>query len=158
MNLGNQPLGEVRVINAIYQLGNIRVINATPHPIRFKMPDGSVEVVESDPEAVKLFAANPVEKVVEPDLQGATENFSSVTFVQTKFERTSGEINIPDDALVIGSIVSAQAYGFPVVSLVPVPGTERAAPGEKIYLSNKFNVSGIPKIETSGKTAHKHGS
>ena len=151
MNLGNQPLGEVRVINAIYQLGNIRVINATPHPIRFKMPDGSVEVVESDPEVVKIFDAKAVEKGWQVSKLGDTP---TISFVKKRFEGTAQGKDIAAQLalstrenliLVLGSIVSAQVYGYPVVSPVPVPGTERAVPSDKIYLSNKFNLFDLTK-------------
>jgi hypothetical protein len=48
--------------------------------------------------------------------------------------------DIDDSIIIVGSIISAQAYGERVVSLVPVPGFERKPPAEKLYHADKFNT------------------
>ena len=113
-----------------------RIVNATPHEIRFQSATGEIVIVEK---CGKTLAAKPTETVV--------SEYHGVTLVKTMFvasEQGAAELaelmmEYPG-AFIVGSIISAQAFPGRVVSLVPVPGTERSAPADKIYLPNKFNT------------------
>lgn len=114
-----------------------QIVNCTPHPIRFQAHDGSVVTV---PCSGFTLRATPEEVVV-----GTTHNdviLVSTSFVgndATENELESLEAMFPK-AMIVGSIISAQAYPGRVVSLVPVPGFERVAPADKLYMAHKFNT------------------
>ncbi len=69
----------------------------------------------------------------------------SIDIVETHFIISSNindvrkvlEYCIKNSILIIGSIISANAYGYPVVS--PVTKNPRAPPAERVCLSKKFN-------------------
>ena len=119
----------------ISETQEVTLANCTPHPIRFQTYDGIVEI---EPSGYTL-PATPQERFV--------HRWGSVSFVTTTFQ-TSDAVwedihrirDIEDSIIIIGSIISAQAYGESVVSLVPVPGFERKPPAEKLYHADKFNT------------------
>lgn len=122
--------------NIAVTIDGVEIINATPHEIRFVNNDGETIVVEK---CGKTLPARPVE-------QPAGER-NGVTLVRTVFEPSEqGESELEEleaafpDAVIVGSIISAQAFPGRVVALVPVPGTERAAPPDKRFLPNKFST------------------
>ena len=120
----------------ISETQEVTLANCTPHCIRFQTYDG---VVEIEPTGYTL-PATPQERFV--------HSFDGVDFVTTKFQtNATGWEEIErmreidnDSVIIIGSIISAQAYGERVVSLVPVPGFERKPPAEKLYHADKFNT------------------
>ena len=65
--------------------------------------------------------------------------FISVRMIQNR-KFGNGWKKIRKDCKIFGSIISAQTYGFPVVSMVPVPGYERKPPSEKLMRADKFNI------------------
>ena len=118
----------------ISEAQEVTLANCTPHPIRFQTYDG---VVEIEPSGYTLPAI-PQEKLIR--CRG------NVSFVTTTFQRSvevwddiQRFIDVDDSVIIVGSIISAQAYGG-VVSLVPVPGFERNPPAEKLYHADKFNT------------------
>jgi hypothetical protein len=120
----------------VVTIDGVQIINCTPHEIRFLSANGDIVTVEK---SGFTLAAKPIEHIV--------EERDGTTFVTTVFARSSeGERQLqeleamPGDIRIVGSIISAQAYRGRVVSLVPVPGTERSAPQDKIYVPTKFNV------------------
>ena len=44
------------------------------------------------------------------------------------------------DAVIVGSIIAAQAYPGEVVAMTPLPGYERVAPAEKRMNPHKFTT------------------
>jgi len=112
----------------------VQIINCTPHIIRF---DDNGQIVEVEPSGV-LLNAKAVETVV------AT---SPVTLVKTVFE---GDVDgftqiaklkeqLPT-ALLVGSVISAQAYAGLVVGMTPAVGFERVAPDQKRMSISKFSI------------------
>ncbi len=116
----------------------MKVVNATPHPIRLQNRNGDLYEIASDKEACKALAATPVE--VEVDGKLDTIEFVTTQFHPTKEGMEWIEKNHDPNTLVIGSIISAQAFKGLVVSLVPVKGFERVAPDQKRYYDWKFNI------------------
>ena len=119
------------------EIDGVQIVNATPHEIRFQAANGEVVTVEK---CGKTLAARPVETALEYRRR-------NVDLVKTVFRASeAGEAELEaleakfPNAVIVGSIISAQAFPGRVYSLVPVPGTERAAPADKIYLPTKFNV------------------
>lgn len=116
---------------------NVTVVNATPHPIRFQ--DGNGEVVTIDSNLEYLINAEVQEEVtIDEDL--------GIEFTQPRFLANEDGWGIISrirkehgmDAIIIGSIIAAQAYGGAVCGMVPVPGFERVAPAEKLMRVDKF--------------------
>ena len=114
---------------------NVRVLNATPHPISFL--DGN-ELVIVQPSGATLKAA-PQEEIV--------DSYGQADLVKTIFAPSpEGEEELKTiqrgapNCLVIGSIISAQAYPGRVVAMTPAPGHERVPPAEKRMSIWKFTI------------------
>ena len=112
----------------------VMVFNTTPHPITFGVGEGTVEVPTS-----VLVNATASEEVV------ASEG--GVEFVRTKFTgNEEGHALIAamkescPKAVIVGSIIAAQAYPGEVVAMTPLPGYERVAPSEKRMNPHKFTT------------------
>jgi hypothetical protein len=114
----------------------MRILNCTPHPIIFKDGEKDIKV---EPSGFTL-KADPVESVV------SIEN--GITFVRTEFiasDKGRGELReikekFYNSYIVVGSIISAQAFPGEVVALVSAPGFERKPPAEKRFLLDKFII------------------
>lgn len=114
----------------------ITYINTTPHSIKLRNTAGEDFIVE--PSGIKLNAA-----VVEEKITG----HSKVELVQAKFKGTEEGNNIlaeifktHGDAVVIGSIIAAQAYPGAVLGMIAVPGLERVPAEQKVMRADKFTV------------------
>ena len=112
----------------------VMIFNTTPHPITFGVGDEVKEVPTS-----MLINATPVEEVVE------TEN--GVEFVRTVFKgNEEGRKLIAamkaacPEAVIVGSIIAAQAFPGEVFGMTPLPGFERVAPAEKRMNPHKFTT------------------
>jgi hypothetical protein len=120
----------------------VLVFNATPHPINF-WKEGWESVVTVGVDTV--INASPSE---EPVTSGAWDarNFSAnIQFVKTAFAGTGegravAEKARAQGAVVVGSIIAAQAYPGLVCAMTPAPGYERVAPAEKRMNPDKFTV------------------
>lgn len=118
--------------------GVIGIVNATPHPIKFDTASGIVEIAPSG----YTLLATPEEEVVDHPIGGC---FTAVKTVFKPSEKGWAEIaeiksKYGGGTVIVGSIISAEAYPSEVYSLVITPGLERAAPQDKTYRSDKFNV------------------
>lgn len=112
----------------------VSIINCTPHEIRF-LDGGSVVTVA--PSGYKINATAVEETVA----------VSPCQLVKTRFlqsEQGLKEIReireMHPGSLIVGSIISAQAYPGMVVGMTPAAGYERAAPAEKLMSSEKFSI------------------
>lgn len=112
----------------------VMVFNTTPHPITFGVGDEVKEVPTS-----VLVNATPVEEVV--------SNEGGVELVRTVFKgNEEGHALIAamreacPKAVIVGSIIAAQAYPGEVVGMTPLPGYERVAPAEKRMNPHKFTT------------------
>lgn len=112
----------------------LNIFNATPHPIRFLHPDGTVETVEPD----AVVNAVP-EEVVVTYRRGAA-------LVRARYRPTPEGRAIIHQAkkdgadLIVGSVIAAQAYPGEVVAMTPAPGHERVPPEQKMMNPNKFVI------------------
>lgn len=117
-----------------------KIINTTPHPCTFQSADGQVYVVE--PCGV-LINARPVENPVGFHVSGV-----ELVQIQFKNEEKSEEIlsQIEQEnpgAIIIGSIIAAQAFPGRVLAMIPAPGFERVhPPAERRMRDDKFTTSG----------------
>jgi hypothetical protein len=112
-----------------------QIINVTPHPITFKNADGSEFTV---PPCGKLVNASIAEQVVEK-LPDGTE------LVLPTFNPDRGGRTVLDDlerehpgAIIVGSIIAAQAYPGRVLGMVPAPGFERVPVDQKRMNPKRF--------------------
>lgn len=113
------------------------IVNTTPHPISFRAGDGTD--YEVPPCGILINA-----RVVETN---AGRHQSGAELVKTSFEASPEAIESLDrleaenpGAIIVGSIIAAQAFPGRVFSLVPVPGFERVAPAEKRMRDDKFTT------------------
>lgn len=113
----------------------MKIINVTPHTIRFDI-DGAVVTIEpcgftarAKPQEVEVGTHQRTgAKLVRIEYVGTPE-------VETQI-RELQEAN--PDAILVGSIVSAAAYPGLIFGMVPMPGTERLPPAEKVTDGGKF--------------------
>ena len=134
----------------------MNIINVTPHPITMQDWEGNVYTVE--PCGV-LINACPVEEAAGTHLSGAK-------LVRTRFEAdpTSEEAlarleRENPGAVIVGSIIAAQAFPGRVFAMVPVPGFERVPPAEKRMRDDKFSTFGpvVAKVEPLTKSGYFKG-
>ncbi|MBO8161700.1 MAG: hypothetical protein H0Z24_08695 [Thermosipho sp. (in: Bacteria)] len=118
--------------NSIFSFKNgVRVINCTPHSIRFQDGDELIEV----PSSGLVINAKPVEEKV-------SEILVTTRFVGDEDGRKIIKAirEVDPEVLIVGSIIAAQAYPGDVVAMTPVPGFERVPPSEKRMRTDKFTV------------------
>jgi len=122
--------------NAVEYERNV-YINVTPHEIRFKDPDTGKEFIV-EPSGL-LVNARPVERLIREK--------NGIKFVTTEFiGDEKGEMEIQEirkvypQGIIIGSIITAQAYKGQVVALTPTPGYERVPVAEKRMNPKKFTI------------------
>lgn len=114
---------------------NVTIFNATPHTIRF-WEEGWEQPIEVETDAV--VSASAQENVV------SVKN--GITYVETTFTPIRDENYkkafdaYQEDAVVVGSIIAAQAFPGIVVAMTPAPGFERVSPDQKRMNPDKFTV------------------
>lgn len=115
-------------------IDGVEVVNTTPHPITFGVGEETISVPTS-----VLINAKATETLARTE--------TGVDYVKTVFEGTSeGEEVIEKilqeypGAVIVGSIVAAQAYPGKVFGMTPLPGYERVAPAEKRMNPHKFTT------------------
>jgi len=113
----------------------VELLNCTPHPVAFL--DGE-QLVTVEPCGATLLA-----KAVETP----SGYFGAARLVKTVFQTSpQGEaelVQIKTEApgvLVLGSIISAQAYPGRVMAMISAPGFERMPPAEKRFTIEKFTT------------------
>lgn len=112
----------------------VEVINTTPHTITFGVGDGTVKV----PSHILVNAAAVETKVHE---EGGVE-FVNTTFLANDKNRDlviALQEAFPG-AVIVGSIIAAQAFPGKVVAMTPCSGFERVPPAEKRMNPKKFTT------------------
>jgi hypothetical protein len=125
----------------------VKIYNATPHVIRF-WRKGWPNPIEVEPD--RVVSARVVETEVHPrniaeDVLRGMEDSSVVRFVRVEFMGNDDGLSIIQaaqdvGAMVVGSIIAAQAYPGVVFAMTPAPGYERVPPAEKRMNPDKFTV------------------
>lgn len=116
------------------------LINTSPHELKFN--DGTTLL--GSVQLAKILKATPKETPL-MSLRGG------ITLVKTDFERSEEGIRLVHEiiefnkeaskpALLISSIISVQAYHYPVVSPIVTEETSRLPPAQRIVYKNKFNT------------------
>lgn len=112
----------------------VRILNATPHPIRFQDGDELVEV----PASGIIINARIEEEVVKEGVPTlVTTSFKADKASEEALSEIEKEF---PGVLVVGSIIAAQAFPGRVVAMTPVEGFERVPPEEKRMRTDKFTV------------------
>jgi len=119
------------------RIDGVDIVNTTPHSIRFQASSGDLVEIEPDPGI--LISARPVEEEV--------GRRGGATLVCTRFVGTDEGRAVLDrlerdfpGAMIVGSIIAAQAYPGRVVAMAPAPGFERVPPAEKRMRPDRFTV------------------
>jgi hypothetical protein len=118
---------------SVVKRGNIYT-NVTPHSITLMFEDG--EEFEVEPSGIVLNAAPKEEKVTEVD----GINYVKTAFIADKEDLAKAMELAADGAVVIGSIIAAQAYKPYAVAMIPAKGYERVPIAEKKMRADKFTV------------------
>ena len=122
--------------NEVTFSNGIMVVNTTPHLIRFIEENGNI--VEVQPSDIIINADVVDESVYEnEELKLVTPTFLPTTGGKQDIELINKEL---PGALIIGSIIAAQAYPKQVVAMVPHPDFVRVPPAEKKMLTNRFTI------------------
>ena len=115
----------------------VNIVNTTPHEITFRRADGTDFTV---PPCGVLINANAVEAA-------AGQHTTGAELVRTSFEPTAEAHTTLDrleqenpGAIIIGSIIAAQAFPGRVFGMTPAPGFERKPPAEKRMNPDKFTT------------------
>ncbi len=115
-----------------------RIINVTPHPLTFQCHETGV-CYTLEPSGV-VINATPIEEECAPHSCGAT-------LVRTAFVASAAEdakVTLLEQkhpgAIIVGSIIAAQAFPGRVLAMVPAPGFERVPPAEKRMRDDKFTT------------------
>lgn len=113
----------------------VRILNCTPHVVRFL---DNEDIVEVPPCGITL----PARADEQVDYRTKT-----VELVRTVFIPDTEQLRIVQEllqyyyeVLLVGSIISAQAYAGDVVGMIPVQGYERVSSDKKLMRIDKFNV------------------
>lgn len=115
----------------------MKIINTTPHAITMMAKDGRVYEV---PPCGVLINARAIEESVVTLPNGAElVRTRFVADADNEIALTGLETANPG-AVIIGSIIAAQAFPGRVLGMVPAPGFERVPPAEKRMLDNKFTT------------------
>jgi hypothetical protein len=130
---------------AVVENRGITYVNTTPHEIRLVWPDGEEFVV---PPSGVVINAKVREQVRTRAMWHQNSNqHNRITFVRTKFTKEKESLEKLAEiekqypgAIVIGSIIAAQAYPGRIVAMTPAPGFERVPPAEKRMRADKFTV------------------
>lgn len=110
-----------------------KIINATPHVLNFRDKDGTVFTVPSS----GVIDAEIKESLVEYD--------DGTVFVEPYFLADEKSYTLllkleaeNPGAVIVGSLIAAQAYPGRVCAVTPVKGFERMPPNKKIVNPYKF--------------------
>jgi len=113
------------------------IINTTPHPVTMVSQEGRVYTIEP---CGTLINARPVE-------EAAGTHPSGAALVRTRFvadpasEEALSRLEAENPgAIIVGSIIAAQAFPGRVLAMVPAPGFERVPPAEKRMRDDKFTT------------------
>ena len=119
--------------------GDWLIINATPHPIKFT---DDTTLPPSDILAELLRAETVREEAFTED---------NMMFVRTKYKKMKKGKELVDWArkkekvLLVSSVISVEAYGYPVVSPVIPPELQRLPPPERKASKNVWNTK-VPSL------------
>ena len=115
----------------------MKIINVTPHSIRFQ--DAENNVYEVEPSGV-VISAKPEE--VPAGIHESGAELVKTSFVPTpEAEESLAKLEKENPgALIVGSIIASQAFPGRIVALVPVAGFERVHPAEKRMRDDKFTT------------------
>ena len=121
------------IISYVFSNG-VRVVNTTPHDITFQDGDQVVSI----PNCGFIINARAVETVVSEGVP----SFVKTVFVGDEAGKNAIEAIRKEfpDAIIVGSIIAAQAYPGEVVAMTPMPGFERVPPAEKRMNPTKFTI------------------
>ena len=120
----------------------VLVVNTSPHP--FVFDDGTVV----PPCGISLNA-----QFVETEVTFMEWDNIEITFVVTQKLPTEQGLEfvsaVPAQVIILGSMIAAEAYGFPVVQPIPTPETagRGTPPADKRIQSSRF---GITQTRNSG--------
>lgn len=114
----------------------MKVINVSPHPMRFQEIDGSITIL---PASGIVLNAEKIEmnisdqrgiRFIKTHFSGSKEGSRIIKNIKEKFP----------EVYIVGSMIAAQAYPGNVISVTPIEGFERSCFAEKRMSTEKFNM------------------
>lgn len=116
------------------QVGNVQIINVTPHPMNFETPDG--EIVTVPPSGFETRAR--VNSISNGTFGGAELIISEYEGTEVGKRLVNKLADYNPDAIIVGSALSAKAYPGIVFKGIPVRRPE--GNGFKVMRSDRFEV------------------
>jgi hypothetical protein len=114
------------------------IVNVTPHSLRFiSSVDGSVYEVAPFGKLVNAKAQDQVVKVLSDGSELVKVVFSEDPASLAVIDEI--EATVPN-AIIVGSLIAAQAYPGRVVAMVAAPGFERVPPDQKKMRDDRFTT------------------
>ena len=123
---------------------NLLIINTAPHPINFI--DGTI-LKGSTTLAGELKARAETRKLFERN---------GISFITTEFKTDEKGRRLVEwarragNVILVSSIISVNAYGYPVVSPVITPETARLPPPQRKAYKDRWNTK-VPKLKVKVK-------
>jgi hypothetical protein len=120
-------------MNTVTFSNGVQVVNVTPHPLSFLDNNELVTV----PTSGILINA----KIVNQEQTEGTVTYCIPKFVsdsESEGKLSELEETLPAGTLIVGSIITAQAYPGRVVAMISAPGFERVPPAEKRMSTSRF--------------------
>lgn len=115
-----------------------KLVNVTPHPLTFQCSETGV-CYTLEPSGV-VVNATPVEEECTPHSCGATLVRTVFIASAAEEEKVARLERKWPGAILVGSIIAAQAFPGRVLAMVPAPGFERVPPAEKRMRDDKFTT------------------
>lgn len=116
---------------------NVAIINTTPHSVTIQDTDGTPITV---PSSIILNAKAEEKQVsnlfVKTVFVPTEEGKAIISEIKKAFKSQIGTGTL----VIVGSMITAQAYPEDVVAMTPVPGYERVKPTDKRMRCDKFTT------------------
>jgi len=114
-----------------------KILNVTPHGVTLMSPSGDVYTI---PPCGVVIGALPTE-------ESAGKSCCGAELVRTNFVAGDESLTALAEleakhpgAIILGSIIAAQAFPGRVLAMVPAPGFERVPPEQKRMRDDKFTT------------------
>lgn len=127
-----------KLVQGIVQVGDISVVNTTPHAVCMVSSDCSLQTTV--PVSGVLINAKAVTSQVDSGISGVKYQHTSFVADQDTMDTLKAFKTQYPDVVIIGSLIAAQAYPGLVVAMVAHPDYMRVAPQDKKMLIDTYTV------------------
>lgn len=127
-----------KLVSGIVTIGNISVVNTTPHAVTMVNADLSLQTTV--PVSGALINAKAVTSSVDSGISGVKYQHTSFVADQNTMDTLKAFKAQYPNVVIIGSLIAAQAYPGLVVAMVAHHDYMRVAPQDKKMLIDTYTV------------------